>query len=107
MVESSLACAADGGNFGGTGSTECRNCCPRGQWLWADADVDGDIDHDDYGKFQACFTGGALPVPAGCECLDRVPGDGINGADFTAFKACVTGPSVPYNTANLPAGCTQ
>ncbi len=107
VVESSLACAADGGNFGGTGSTECRNCCPRGQWLWADADVDGDIDHDDYGKFQACFTGGALPVPAGCECLDRVPGDGINGADFTAFKACVTGPSVPYNTANLPAGCTQ
>lgn len=86
------------------GDTSLPRCCPI---PWADSDGDSDVDMDDYGKFQACFTGSNQPVPAGCECLDKaktVPG--IDLDDFAAFLSCVTGPSVPMNLGNPPSGCT-
>lgn len=96
------------GMFQGLG-TACvtSNCsCTSGGVLWADSDADGDVDIDDFGKFQACFTGGQPTIPDGCRCMDHVPGNGIDTADYDAFVACVTRSNVPTDLANLPPGCT-
>jgi hypothetical protein len=83
--------------------------------VWADRDRDGDVDHDDFGNFQLCFTGadgGPLPdTPAFCECLDRPEegfpsGDGdVDETDFGAFEDCATGPEIPLDPENPPANC--
>jgi len=79
---------------------------------FADADEDGDVDQDDYGAFQACFTGMGGGVPEGCECFDR-PEEGyprgdhdIDQDDWGAFEACATGPAVRFDPENPPPGCT-
>ncbi|HQA45735.1 MAG TPA: hypothetical protein PK579_14390, partial [Phycisphaerae bacterium] len=64
--------------------------------VWADRDMDGDVDQEDFGLFQECFTGEAPGVAPGCECFDHVnPGSGvIDEFDLNAFEDCVTGPAV-------------
>lgn len=64
---------------------------------WADADGDSDVDMDDFGVFQGCFTGSAAGYDfAGyCGCFDRAGGAGVDLADFAAFAQCATGASVP------------
>ncbi len=83
-------------------------CCPK---PWADWDRDGDVDHNDFGGFQACFapTG---PVSGLCKCFDKAAPIGVlNGNldaqadDFDEFLSCVSGPAVPFNFASPPAGC--
>lgn len=95
------------GSFAGIGVTcEAAACpCTVGNHIWADADRDGDIDHDDFGAFQLCYTGLLGGVPAGCVCFDRDGGSDIDDDDFTAFKNCVTGPNVPFDSLNPPPGC--
>ncbi len=71
---------------------------------YADEDADTDVDQDDFGAFQACFTADGVGVAgligAGyCACFDREPADGdgdIDGADLAAFEAYWTGPNVPF-----------
>lgn len=74
---------------------------------FADADTDGDVDHDDFAIFQQCYTGGNGGVPESCSCFDRVEGTslGIDGEDFVAFKNCRTGPNVPFDSQNPPVDC--
>lgn len=86
------------GHFQGVGTTcdsvECP--CPD---PFADVDGDGDVDHDDFGVFQACFTGFGGDVTVECACLDWDENGNIDGDDFAAFEACASGPGVPLDAA--------
>lgn len=67
---------------------------------FADFDNDGDVDHDDAGAFQKCFTG-SVPnsVRPECLCFDRpepTQSDGdVDVTDALAFEACASGPGIP------------
>lgn len=99
-------CAAQSGQFNGYG-TVCAStdCCGD---PFADTDYDQDVDQDDFGVFQVCFTGStAASLSSACKCLDREPagGDGVIGeADLSDFADCITGPEIPFNLSP-PAGC--
>lgn len=60
-----------------------------------DFDNDGDVDLDDYGFFQACFSGAGAPVGPECKAADFDGDHDVDGQDFTAFMGCVSGQSVP------------
>jgi hypothetical protein len=67
-----------------------------------DIDTDGDVDQDDFGGYQACYTGtnGGVPVePAYCFCLDADDDGDIDQADLTAFEACASGAEIAANPA--------
>lgn len=71
---------------------------------FADADGDGDVDQEDYGVWQLCFTGtiGGIPdVPEYCTCFDREGDDDIDQTDFNAFQNCAntSGPEIPADPA--------
>ena len=92
-----------GGVFQGIASTcENRVCCPK---PFADADWDGDVDQDDFGAFQVCYTGTTTGIPTGCDCFNRVADNVIDGPDLNAFLNCFTGPNVPWSQAVTP-NCT-
>ncbi len=90
-----------GGVFQGINSTcENRLCCPE---PFADADWDGDVDQNDFGAFQVCYTGMGGGVPAGCECTDRDGNSTIDGVDFAAFESCFTGANVQWTQSLTPS----
>jgi hypothetical protein len=77
--------------------------------IWADADGDSDVDMDDFGAFQACFSPGTSSVAPECVCLDR-NGDGqISAADFgdsstpNTFLYCASGPALPVDVVASPS----
>jgi hypothetical protein len=63
-----------------------------------DFDGDGDVDSQDFGHLQECFTGGLSPVqdPA---CKDaRMDSDSdIDESDAARFLSCMSGPGQPYD----------
>ena len=63
-----------------------------------DFDRDGDVDQEDYGRFQACLsgTGVSQDEPA---CQDaKFDGDiDVDPADAAMFQGCMSGPNVPGN----------
>jgi hypothetical protein len=71
-----------------------------------DVDRDTDVDLDDFGAFQRCYTGQAAPpgayLPAECRCFDRYPAgapdNSIDHNDFAAFAACTSRAGVPAPT---------
>lgn len=66
-----------------------------------DADGDSDVDQDDFGVFQRCFTGAANAFDCHmCRCMDGNVNERVDEADLVSFTACLSGPSVP-----APAGC--
>ncbi len=68
--------------------------CPAG-----DSDGDGDIDQDDYGRFQRCFTGPGPGQPEpGCDFADLDHDGDVDEWDFDLFRRCSNGPTVPYVT---------
>lgn len=81
------------------------------QFAWAedcacspcDFDRDGDVDQDDFGRLQACFSGYGVSQtdPA---CLDaRLAGhDYVDKQDLALFRACLSGAGSPYPGTNLP-----
>ncbi len=92
-----------GGRWQGSSSTcATTSCCP---YPFADADHDTDVDQDDFGLFQICYTGTNGGVPAGCECFNRNEDGGIDIMDFNAFKNCYTGANVPWAQSLTPS-CT-
>ena len=104
-ITTSADCDLLGGNWAGGGSTCAnRSCCPI---PFADADIDGDVDQDDFGAFQVCYTGTTSGVPAGCECFNRASStpERIDAADFTAFDNCFSGANVTW-TQVLTPNCT-
>ena len=77
-------------------------CCP---YPFADADHDTDVDQEDFGAFQICYTGPTGGVPTGCGCFDRDKDGNVNDLDFTAFADCFTEANVPWGQALTPS-CT-
>ena len=70
--------------------------CPK---PFADADGDNDVDQADFGAWQACYSGDAIPAAENCLCFDRDyggQGDGdVDGLDLIAFTKCFSGPMIP------------
>jgi len=66
--------------------------------IQADQDRDGDVDQEDFGKFQACFSGHGVQYPAGCEDADFDLDGNVDENDLSVFQACMGGP-------NRPPGC--
>ncbi len=64
-----------------------------------DSDGDQDVDADDFGILQRCWTGAGDPGgtfrQADCHCMDRNGDSAIDEADLGAFLSCVSGPAVP------------
>jgi len=79
--------------------------------LWADRDVDGDVDLFDFAELQRCYTGAdnsdVWPPGHPCLCFDRDRQGDIDSVDVAAFAACGTGPNVLYDVDDLPAGCVR
>ena len=88
-----------GGDYNGNFTT-CAGvlCCAD---PFADADVDGDVDQDDFAVFQACITGAAGGILPGCACFDREPDTDVDQDDLgnptllDTFEGCASGPDVP------------
>ena len=56
---------------------------------FADADDDHDVDMDDFGAFQACYTGQTdLIAQSSCRCFDRNGDNHVEEQDFNAFRNC-------------------
>ena len=64
----------------------------------ADFDGDGDVDQEDFGYFQACYSGPGILPETGCEDADLNGDDDVDLDDFAIFESCVGG-------ANQPPGC--
>ncbi|MBI4580754.1 MAG: hypothetical protein HY718_13690 [Planctomycetes bacterium] len=91
------------GNYRGIG-TNCATpgiCpCPT---PFADYDMDGDVDMDDFAGFQRCLTitGGA--ILQGCECFDQDTSGTIDNTDIEKFALCATGKDVAWSpTVDCP-----
>ena len=63
-----------------------------------DFDGDLDVDQEDFGHFQACFSGHGVQYPAGCEDADFDLDGNVDENDLSVFQACMGGP-------NRPPGC--
>lgn len=61
-----------------------------------DMDHDGDVDQEDFGRFQACFTGSSFPQQdPQCQAA-RLDGDNdVDADDLVVFRRCMTGANVP------------
>ena len=64
----------------------------------ADFDADGDVDLSDFAAMQRCFSGEALPYPAGCDLPDLNADGDVDGGDFAGMAPCMAG-------ANHVPGC--
>lgn len=61
-----------------------------------DLDDDGDVDQEDFGRFQACMTGPGFPQ-TGSTCTEALmdADDDVDQADFSIFQGCLSGANVP------------
>jgi hypothetical protein len=60
-----------------------------------DFDHDGDVDQADFGWFQACLSGEAVPQDDPACQPAKLDGDGdVDQADFGMFQHCLSGPDV-------------
>jgi len=67
-------------------------------FIAGDFDLDGDVDQQDFGHFQACLSGPGTPYAAGCADADW-DGDGnVDTDDLSVFLNCM-------GSANQPPGC--
>lgn len=83
-------------------------CCGA---IAADFDADGDVDQEDFGRFQECVTGmdGGIRLPPGapdCTCadLDR-DGLDVDQADIEKFEWCASGPGIAADTTCDEEAC--
>ncbi|UCD28568.1 MAG: sulfatase-like hydrolase/transferase [Planctomycetota bacterium] len=63
-----------------------------------DMDGDNDVDQEDFGLFQACFSGTGVYFESGCEYAELDGDNDVDLSDFTMFQSCMAGP-------NQPPGC--
>ncbi len=61
-----------------------------------DFDHDGDVDQDDFGHFQACYSGRSVPQTSP-DCADALldPDGDVDSDDFAIFQNCLSGPGTP------------
>jgi len=65
-----------------------------------DLDGDGDVDQEDFGLFQGCYSGSGVDYPPDCYTSDLDGDDDVDQEDFIEFAACISGP-------NKPSDCEQ
>ncbi|HOA74104.1 MAG TPA: hypothetical protein PL151_20440 [Phycisphaerae bacterium] len=65
------------------------------QTVGPDLDGDADVDQEDFGLLQACFTGEGNAPPAGCSRADFDGDNDVDVTDFLTFSACFTRPGEP------------
>lgn len=72
-----------------------ENGCPPD--YMGDMDRDGDVDMSDFGLFQMCLTGNAVPqTEPGCRRARLDAGDtDVDSADFAIFRKCFSGTDIP------------
>jgi hypothetical protein len=63
----------------------------------ADVDADGDVDQEDYGRFQACLTDAPGMLTAPCAPLDMNRDAAVDHQDFDRFMACRSAFGVPLD----------
>ncbi len=66
------------------------------QRLFADMDSDHDVDLDDFGVFQRCYSGAEAGVRENCVCFDQDGNGSIDAQDFAVFASCFSGPMIPF-----------
>jgi hypothetical protein len=67
-----------------------------------DLDGDNDVDQEDFGPFQNCFSGASIPYEPGCDIAD-FNGDGsVDQQDFNIYQGCFTGPNIAANPNCAP-----
>ena len=74
--------------------TPIENCNDPAQ----DVDGDGDVDVNDFAKFQVCFNGPGQPWagdPKDCTCFDQDDDGDVDVSDFAVFQVCFNGPGNP------------
>jgi hypothetical protein len=57
----------------------------------ADFDLDGDVDQEDFGHMQGCFSGTGSAYGAGCQDADLIIDGSVDGADLERFLSCMSG----------------
>jgi hypothetical protein len=84
------------GNYRGAG-TSCNTLhicpCPT---PFADQDMDGDVDMEDFAGLQRCLNLGGGSLQAGCECFDKNASGGIDADDVEKFTLCATGEGIAW-----------
>lgn len=76
------------------GTVDTAGCPPS---IPHDYDHDGDVDLDDFGEWQACNSGPAVPYATfalGCEDKDPDADGRVDQGDFAAFQRCYLGANV-------------
>lgn len=62
----------------------------------ADMDDDGDVDIEDFGLFQTCYSGPGIAQTATACTLARLDNDDdVDHDDFGIFQRCLSGPNIP------------
>ncbi len=62
---------------------------------FGDFDSDGDVDQEDFGRFQVCLTGPGVHRDEGCLAADANQDTAIDDQDIAAFLICLGGPDQP------------
>jgi hypothetical protein len=63
-----------------------------------DLDRDTDVDQDDFGEFQVCLTGPAIPqTDPACSDADFDRDGDVDLSDFGLLQRCLSGPDIPAN----------
>jgi hypothetical protein len=65
-------------------------------------DRDGDVDQEDFGRFQACLSGFSVPLAPGCEPADFNSDGYVDQTDLNLILSCMGGPNRP-----IAAGCAD
>ena len=68
-----------------------------------DYDHDGHVTSADLDLFNLCFSGPAVPYPAGCQDKDLDADNDVDEADFAIFQKCYTGSTAPADPNCLTA----
>jgi hypothetical protein len=63
----------------------------------ADHDNDNDVDQEDFGLFQACYSGLGNPYQTGCQFADLDKDNDVDQDDFNIFLQCMGGANQPPN----------
>ena len=95
-----LDCESLGGVFQGHGTTCAELACAPP--FKPDHDMDGDVDLEDFGWFQACLSGTQMSPTMPCRVADLDDDRDVDQSDLTAFVACLSGPGVSYDVSCMP-----
>lgn len=68
-----------------------------------DFNLDGDVDQEDFGAFQACYTGAGVPQTQPACLYARMDADGdVDLDDFEIWQRCMSQPDRPANPECAP-----